>query len=137
MSSPRADVGNLKLTIALNRDLVKYRSMTDLTRTFAALSDPTRLSMVEKLMAQGELSAGDLVADSSVSAPAVSRHLRVLREAGLVRQRVSGTHRYYAVRPQAMQAIVRWTIDHRRFWQGSLARLDSLLALDPEGEDTP
>ncbi|WP_424987984.1 ArsR/SmtB family transcription factor [Microbulbifer sp. S227A] len=111
--------------------------MSDLTRTFAALSDPTRLTMVERLMAQGELPAGELVAGFRISAPAVSRHLKVLREAGLIRQRAAGTHRYYAVRPEAMQSIARWTMDHRSFWEGSLGRLDSLLALNPDTEDTP
>ena len=109
--------------------------MTDLTRTFAALSDSTRLSMVERLMDEGELPAGDLVADFAISAPAISRHLKVLREAGLIAQRASGTHRFYSVRPEAMRAIAAWTMDRREFWAGSLDRLDTLLALDPDGED--
>lgn len=96
--------------------------MPDLPQTFAALSDPTRLGMVEKLMAEGELSAGRLAEAFPISAPAVSRHLRVLRESGLIRQRAAGSHRYYAVRPEALQSIARWTMDHRRFWQGSLDR---------------
>lgn len=112
-------------------------AMTDLTRTFAALSDPTRLAMVEKLMERGELPAGDLSAGAEISAPAISRHLKVLRNAGLIRQRAEGTHRYYSVRPEAMRAISDWTIDHRAFWQGSLDRLDTLLALDPDGKETP
>ena len=109
--------------------------MSDLTRTFAALSDPTRLSLVETLIRRGELLAGDLVAEAAISAPAISRHLKVLREAGLVEQRAQGTHRFYAVRPEALRAIVDWTMDHRAFWSTSLDRLDTLLALDPgEGE---
>ncbi len=111
--------------------------MADLTQTFAALSDPTRLTMVEKLMAEGELPAGELVAGFAISAPAVSRHLKVLRKAGLIRQRAAGTHRYYAVRPEAMQTIARWTMDHRSFWDSSLNRLDSFLALPPDSEDAP
>ena len=108
--------------------------MADLTRTFAALSDPTRLSMVERLIEHGELPAGDLAAAFTISAPAVSRHLKVLRESGLVDQRIAGTHRFYAVRPDAMKQIADWTLDRRAFWSGSLDRLDSLLALDPEGD---
>ena len=109
--------------------------MSDLTRTFAALSDPTRLSLVETLIRRGELPAGNLVAEAAISAPAISRHLKVLREAGLVEQRAQGTHRFYAVRPEALRAIVDWTMDHRAFWSTSLDRLDTLLALDPgEGE---
>lgn len=109
--------------------------MTKLTETFAALSDPTRLSLVEKLMRRGELAAGTLAGEAEISGPAISRHLKVLREAGVIRQRVQGTHRYYSVRPEALGAVNRWTLDHREFWASSLDRLDALIALDPEGED--
>ena len=102
--------------------------MTNLVKTFAALADDTRFAMVERLMADGELPAGDLVADATISAPAISRHLKVLREAGLVSQRAEGTKRYYAVRPEALQAISGWTIDHRAFWEAGLDRLASILA---------
>ncbi|WP_238368112.1 ArsR/SmtB family transcription factor [Mesobacterium pallidum] len=109
--------------------------MIDMTRTFAALSDPTRLSLVEYLMRQGEQPAGALSELTDISAPAVSRHLKVLREAGVIGQRVAGTHRYYSVNPEAMRAIASWTMDHKAFWAGSLERLDGLLAIDPEGEE--
>lgn len=99
-----------------------------MARTFSALSDPTRLSVVEKLMKQGELPAGDLVSDAGMSAPAMSRHLKVLREAGLVTQRAEGTKRYYRVAPRAVRAIADWTIAHRSFWEASFDRLDALLA---------
>ena len=106
--------------------------MTRLTPIFAALSDDTRLKLVEHLMSAGETPAGTLTELAGLSAPAVSRHLKVLREAGVLDQRVAGTHRYYRVRPDALKAISDWTIDHRAFWSGSLDRLDTLLALDPE-----
>lgn len=108
--------------------------MRRLTTTFAALSDPTRLAMVETLMAQGELPAGALAAGARISAPAISRHLKVLRQAGVIAQRVQGTHRFYSVRPDAIEAIADWTMNHRHFWRGSLDRLDRLLAVDPGGE---
>jgi len=107
--------------------------MTQLTNTFSALADDTRLALVERLIAEGELPAGDLAADASISAPAISRHLKVLRNAGVIRQRIDGTRRYYAVRPEALQAISRWTIDHRTFWESGLDRLGAMLALE---EDT-
>lgn len=107
--------------------------MTDLTETFSALSDPTRLDLVERLMREGELPAGDLVADATISGPAISRHLKVLRKAGIIRQRAQGTHRYYAVRPEALQAISNWTIDHRAFWEAGPDRLEAMLATE---EDT-
>lgn len=110
--------------------------MSTIVRTFSALSDPTRLLLVECLLTRGELAAGTLAAEAEVSAPAVSRHLKVLREAGLIAQRIDGTHRYYTARPEALRAIHGWTMDHHTFWAGSLDRLDTLLALDPDG-DTP
>ncbi|EAQ03171.1 transcriptional regulator, ArsR family protein [Pseudooceanicola batsensis HTCC2597] len=109
--------------------------MTRLTRTFAALSDDTRFALVDKLIRRGELSAGTLAAETEISAPAISRHLRVLREAGVITQRAQGTHRYYAANADALRAIHGWTMDHRAFWSGSLDRLDTLIALDPEGDD--
>ena len=101
--------------------------MNDLIKTFSALADDTRLALVERLMREGELSAGDLVSDATISGPAISRHLKVLRAAGLLRQRAQGTRRYYAVRPEALQAISNWTIDHRIFWQSGLDRLEAML----------
>ncbi|MEO0467581.1 MAG: metalloregulator ArsR/SmtB family transcription factor [Pseudomonadota bacterium] len=110
--------------------------MANLTHKFSALSDATRLSVVERLMAEGELPAGAIVAQADMSAPAMSRHLKVLREAGLIHQRVEGTKRLYSVRPEAMRAIADWTMDHKQFWDASLDRLEAHLALSPEGDDT-
>lgn len=110
--------------------------MTALSHTFAALADETRLAMVERLMREGELPAGTLAETAPISGPAISRHLKILREAGIVQQRIAGTRRYYSVRREAMARISRWTIDHSTFWAGSLEKLDTLLATDPEG-DTP
>ena len=110
--------------------------MSDLTQTFSALSDPTRLALVETLIRRGSLPAGDLVAGTGLSAPAVSRHLKVLRSAGVLEMRSQGTQRIYSARPEALQAIVDWTMDHRAFWSASLDRLDQVLAETPEGDDT-
>ncbi|MEL6646845.1 MAG: metalloregulator ArsR/SmtB family transcription factor [Pseudomonadota bacterium] len=109
--------------------------MTTLIQKFTALSDATRLSVVERLMSEGELPAGAIVAQADMSAPAMSRHLKVLREAGLVHQRIEGTKRLYSVRPEAMRAIADWTMDHKKFWDASLDRLEAHLALS-EGDDT-
>lgn len=106
--------------------------MTNLISTFSALADDTRLGIVERLMAQGEMPAGELAAKTEISGPAISRHLKVLREAGLISQRAAGNKRLYTVRPEAMQAIANWTMDHRKFWEAGLDRLEALLA---EGED--
>ncbi len=109
--------------------------MTTLIQTFSALSDETRLAVVERLMAEGELPAGALVAQADMSAPAVSRHLKVLREAGLIQQRIEGTKRLYSVRPEAMREVANWTMDHKAFWSSSLDRLEAHLALQDPEED--
>jgi DNA-binding transcriptional ArsR family regulator len=67
--------------------------MSNLTKTFAALGDDTRFAIVERLLKEGELSAGELQQNSPISAPAVSRHLKVLRSAGLVNQRIDKQRR--------------------------------------------
>ncbi|WP_163848197.1 ArsR/SmtB family transcription factor [Pseudooceanicola aestuarii] len=108
--------------------------MNDLARTFSALADETRLSLVDRLLSDGELPAGDLAQGLDITAPAVSRHLKVLRQAGVIAQRAEGTRRLYSIRPEALKRINGWTMDHRAVWADSLDRLDGLLALDPEGD---
>lgn len=107
--------------------------MTTLIATFSALADETRLGIVERLMAQGELPAGDLVSDAGISGPAISRHLKVLREAGLISQRAEGNKRLYSMRPEAMRTIADWTMDHRKFWEAGLDRLEALLSEEEHG----
>lgn len=101
--------------------------MNALPTTFAALGDATRFAIVERLLNEGELSAGDLQDGVPISPPAVSRHLKVLREAGVIAQRVDAQRRLYSVRPEAVQAISAWTMSHREFWLASLDRLDAAL----------
>ncbi len=102
--------------------------MANITKTFAALGDETRFSLVERLLREGELSAGDLQECTTISAPAVSRHLKVLRNAGLVEQRVDKQRRMYSARPEAVQSIGVWSMSYREFWQKSLDRLEWALA---------
>ena len=101
--------------------------MADLSSTFAALGDPNRFAIVERLLNEGELHAGALHERLRFSAPALSRHLKVLRKAGIIEQRVDKQKRIYSVRPQAVQAISTWTINHRKFWQHGLDRLELAL----------
>lgn len=109
--------------------------MTNLTTTFSALSDETRMRIFEHLIADGEIAASRFVEGSGISAPAISRHLKVLRNAGLVDQRVEGTHRYYSACPKALRAIADWTRSHRAFWDASLDRFEQSLMLDEESGD--
>lgn len=101
--------------------------MSTLLTTFSALSDATRFSIVEQLMEQGELPAGDLIEGRGMSGAAISRHLKVLREAGLVEQRVRGTQRMYSIRPDGLRMIADWTISKRQFWESSLDRLSDII----------
>ena len=93
----------------------------------AALADPIRREIVA-LLAGGEVSAGDLAARFPVSRPAVSRHLRVLREAGLVRARVDGQRRVYALDPAPLAELDAWLAPYRRLWAQRLDALDTEIA---------
>ena len=93
----------------------------------AALADPTRREIVA-LLAGGEVSAGELAAHFPVSRPAVSRHLRVLREAGLVRARVAGQRRLYVLDPQPLADLDAWLAPYRRLWAQRLDALDTEIA---------
>src|SRR5689334_23177163 len=98
----------------------------ELSSTFTALGNPTRLLIVERLLRDGELSAGDL-ARPEISAPAMSHHFKVLREAGILAQRVDAQRRLYSVRPEALKALGDWALTYREFWEGGLDRLDRAL----------
>jgi DNA-binding transcriptional ArsR family regulator len=81
----------------------------------AAIVDPTRRRILE-LLRDGEVAAGDLSEEFSISRPAVSRHLRVLREAGLVHSRVDGQRRVYALDARPLAELDAWLEPYRRFW---------------------
>lgn len=97
---------------------------------FAALSDPCRLDIVEHLMRDGETPAGSICDMFEISGPAVSRHLSVLHKAGLVNRKIAGKQRLYSVRPEAIQKVSDWTLDHRAFWEASLDRIAAALHED-------
>lgn len=100
---------------------------------FAALADPTRRSIVEMLGARA-LSAGEIGASFSASAPAISQHLKVLREAGLVTVEVRGQQRIYRLDPAGLDAFDAWLRRVRRFWSGHLDLLEQELAEPDPGE---
>jgi DNA-binding transcriptional ArsR family regulator len=101
--------------------------MPELAATFAALSDPTRLMIVERLLREGERSAGELAKPLPISLPAVSRHIRVLEQAGLIERRVDRQWRRYRVRADRLKDIDDWLAHYRAFWTGSLDRLERLV----------
>lgn len=92
-----------------------------------ALADPTRRRIVE-LLADGELTAGELAAEFSTSRPAVSRHLRVLREQGLVTVRSDAQRRVYSLDPAPLVELDAWLARYRSFWSQRLDALDTQLA---------
>jgi DNA-binding transcriptional ArsR family regulator len=89
---------------------------------FRAIADPTRRAILDRLRA-GPANAGALAADFRQSRPAISKHLRVLRQARLVTDRRMGRERVYAVDPLPLQSVAGWIEGYRAFWQASFARL--------------
>ena len=103
------------------------------TTVFGALSDPTRLAIVERLLTEGERSAGEIAAPFSISKPAISKHLRVLEDAGLIERHVDRQWRVCRVRPEAIRVIDDWMSEYRQFWNASFDRLEQVLAKPEEG----
>jgi DNA-binding transcriptional ArsR family regulator len=99
---------------------------------FKTLADPTRRAIFERLCSEGEQTVAALTARSGVSQPAVSKHLRVLKEAGLVRDRHEGRKTHYSAQLGALAPLIDWTSQMAGFWQSRFDRLDALLKrMDP------
>jgi DNA-binding transcriptional ArsR family regulator len=94
--------------------------------TLRALAEPNRFQIVE-LLRDGPRPVGDMVTQLGMRQPQVSKHLRVLSEAGLVDVRVDAQRRIYALRPVALQALEVWIERYRRLWEANFQRLDALL----------
>jgi DNA-binding transcriptional ArsR family regulator len=94
---------------------------------FAALGDPTRRKIVEMLAAR-ELPAGEIARRFDMTAPAVSQHLRLLRDAGLVSVRRDAQRRIYALEPSGLAELDAWLARFRRFWSGRLDALEHELS---------
>jgi DNA-binding transcriptional ArsR family regulator len=97
-----------------------------LNRTFAALADPTRRRILQHL-AHGDRCVTDLARPYSMSLPAVSKHLRVLENAGLIRRRRKGRVHSLKLEVAPMRQASRWIEEYRRFWEANLDRLDEYL----------
>jgi DNA-binding transcriptional ArsR family regulator len=104
--------------------MVKYR---ELDAVFSALGDPTRRRIIERL-ARGPLTAGEIASGFSVSQPAISKHIKVLEESGLLARRVIGRVHHLRLVPKAMRPAETWLDRQRRFWEATLDRLDTLLS---------
>jgi DNA-binding transcriptional ArsR family regulator len=102
-------------------------SASRLGNAFSALSDPTRRAILANL-ASGEKTVLELCKPFSVSQPAISRHLRVLEESGLITRRIDGTKRPCRLAPNAMKDVEQWLATFRRTLEANYERLDALLA---------
>ena len=98
--------------------------------TYAALAEPNRRQILD-LLRGGERSVGDLVDRLTLSQPGVSKHLKVLREAGLVAVRSEGKQRMYALRSQPLTEVDAWLEPYRAFWSDRLDALERHLEENP------
>lgn len=99
--------------------------------SLAALADPTRRHIVE-LLAQRDRTAGELVEEFDLSAPAISQHLNVLREAGLIVTRAEGKSRIQSLNPAGLDEVGAWLEKTRSFWSRRLDALEQELRADDE-----
>jgi DNA-binding transcriptional ArsR family regulator len=93
---------------------------------FEALAEPHRRRILD-LLREGERPAGELVEALAISQPGVSKHLRLLREAGLVSARAEGQRRLYRLQPEGLAQLEAWLAPYRRFWADRLAALEDHL----------
>ncbi len=96
-------------------------------RLFRTLADPTRRAIFERLCRDGETTVGALTSQSGVSQPAVSKHLGILKQAGLVRDRHEGRQTHYSAQLAALAPLIDWTSQMTGFWQSRFDQLEELL----------
>jgi DNA-binding transcriptional ArsR family regulator len=100
---------------------------TQLTSVMKTLADPTRRAVFERIIREGEIAATGLVRGSKVSQPAVSQHLRALRDAGLVTERRDGRHIHYRAALKGLAPLVDWLGHYQAFWNERFENLEKLL----------
>ena len=111
--------------------------MTILDQSFAALADPTRRAIIARL-AEGEATVQNLARPFSISQPAISRHLKVLEEAGLIETRIDGNARPRRLKPDAVEALWDWLGQYRALWEAQFQKMDAVLdGLSDETDQTP
>ena len=97
-----------------------------LSRTFSALADPTRRAILDRL-SRGEASVSELAKPFRISQPAISRHLKVLEEAGLIERGRNAQWRPCRISAEPLREVADWVGEYRRFWEQSFDRLDAYL----------
>jgi DNA-binding transcriptional ArsR family regulator len=94
---------------------------------FKTLADPTRRALFERLCRDGEQTVANLTAQAGISQPAVSKHLGLLKQAGLVRDRPQGRQTHYSAQLGALAPLIDWTSQMTGFWQSKFDDLEDLL----------
>lgn len=110
--------------------------MPDLDAPFAALADPTRRAILARL-AEGEATVQDLARPFAISQPAISRHLKVLEDAGLIETRIAGASRPRRLKPDTMAQLWDWLGQYRALWETQFQRLDAVLDSLPDDPPFP
>src|ERR1700731_965235 len=106
---------------------MRHRSVTYSSEaTFQALADPTRRAVLD-LLRRGSQPAGEIAGAFPISRPAISKHLRLLRRAHLVREHREGRHRVYQLNPEPLRAVDSWLEHYRSFWSANLASLKTFV----------
>jgi len=100
-----------------------YAYILDMESTFAIIAEPSRRAIL-CLLASSELSVGDIEERLRLSQPSVSKHLRVLREAGFVESRIDAQRRLYRIRPEPLMEVDAWLTPFRRFWSAHVDALE-------------
>jgi DNA-binding transcriptional ArsR family regulator len=111
--------------LADNRNLVNQE-------LFSALADPTRRSIIELLATNGQMSATDISDNFDMSNPAISQHLKVLREAELVQMEKSAQKHLYSLNPNTMHSLEDWIQETTRHWDERFEQLDSVLEVEKQ-----
>ena len=113
-------------------DLIKYRLYYPFMDAFAALGEPTRRNIMEMLSTAGEMPASAIHKKFRVSPPAISQHLKVLKEAGLVGVEKRGQQRIYHVNPESMKQLEKWISQFTARLDEQYSRLDRVLGMEKE-----
>jgi DNA-binding transcriptional ArsR family regulator len=102
----------------------------NLDDVFAALADPTRRAILERLLAGGDLTVGAIAKPFRISAPAITRHLQVLENAGLIEKRIDRQFRVVHARPEALRPVGSWFERQQRHWSDAFDRLEAAIAAE-------
>lgn len=103
----------------------------DAVDVFRAIADPTRRALIDALR-DGPRPVNSLAEAFPVSRPAISKHLRILRESGVVTETRQGRERIYRLKPATLRPIDHWILTYRRFWQGHLDALKQYMETNPD-----